>query len=264
MDPLLLLIVSGLLLVLLAAWWRLRKRGSRPAAEDAGRLDTLAAWPPQATRVLTSHERTLLATLMRALPEHLVLAQVPLARFIKVPKRHSYAEWLRRVGYQSVDFVVCDMASHVLAVIELQPTGQELSERARKRQARIARTLEAAGIPLHAWNESALPGVEAARAALLPKAAAVPAPAPESAAGSARATTTAATGPRAGADVPTLSSTVARPEGTRNPFDELDRDSSQDELIEAPPSTWFDDLDSAPAPLQPQPAQRPRAAVTAR
>jgi hypothetical protein len=36
------------------------------------------------------------------------------------------------------------------------------------------------------------------------------------------------------------------------PFDEPQRDSTQDELIEVrepPPSTWFDEFNSGPAPL---------------
>ncbi len=38
-----------------------------------------------------------------------------------------------------------------------------------------------------------------------------------------------------------------------NPFDEMDRDSTHDEfieLLEPPPSTWYDELDSGPTPLK--------------
>ena len=37
-----------------------------------------------------------------------------------------------------------------------------------------------------------------------------------------------------------------------SPFEDADRDSTQDEMIEPlqpPPSTWYDELDSDPAPL---------------
>jgi hypothetical protein len=238
-----LLIALGAILVILLGWWFLRQRGAGGATkssddDNAERLDSVVAWPPQATRVLTTQERTLQATLTRALPDHLVLAQVPLARFIKVPKRHSYAEWLRRLGYQSVDFVVCDAGSHVVAAIELQPTASEMNERARKRLKRISRTLKAAQIPLHVWSEGNLPNAEAVRDAILPK------PAAQFATG-----TDAPQAPVV-RDVPTLS-TAAKPGTVRNPFDDSQRDSSQDELIEAPPSTWFDDLDSGPTPLPP-------------
>ena len=249
-----LLIALAALLVVLLGWWLMRRRSSAPSSsrgdQDDERLDTLAAWPPQATRTLTSQERTLHSTLTRALPDHLILAQVPLARFIKVPKRHSYAEWLRRLGYQSVDFVVCDMGSHVVAAIELQPAGGEANERARKRLKRISRTLRAASIPLHVWSEGNLPTADAAREAILPKPPLAPAATAATAATSASATTTTAPSARAGMNVPTLSS-AARPGTVRSPFDDSQRDSTQDELIEAPPSTWFDDLDSGPTPLPP-------------
>ena len=252
MNPLLIALV--LLLVVLLAWSFLRKRGgsAKPAEEEADRLDTLAAWPPQATRVLTSQERTLHSTLVRALPDHVVLSQVPLSRFLKVPKRHSYAEWLRRLGYQSVDFVVCDMSSQVVAVIELQPTANDLNERARKRLKRIQRTLKAAEIPLLVWSEANLPTADAARAAILP-------PPPAAATTPVDAARPAAATPavRGTSTVPTLSS-AARPGSVRNPFEDTDRDSTQDEHIEAPPSTWFDDLDSGPTPLQQPPAKPKR------
>ncbi len=248
-----LLIALALILVVLFAWWRLRRRSgqARPDEEEDDRLDTIAAWPPQATRVLTTQERTLHSTLVRALPDHMVLAQVPMSRFIKVPKRHSYAEWLRRLGYQSVDFVVCDASSQVVAVVELQPTANDMNERSRKRLKRIQRTLKAAKIPLHVWSEGSLPTADAAREAIVPPPATAPTPADGARPG----------GPppvvRDTSFVPTLS-TVARPSSARNPFEEADRDSTQDELIEAPPSTWFDDLDSSPAPLQRPPAKPKR------
>ena len=252
MNPLLIALV--LLLVVLLAWSFLRKRGGsvKPAEEEADRLDTLAAWPPQPTRVLTSQERTLHSTLVRALPDHVVLSQVPLSRFIKVPKRHSYAEWLRRLGYQSVDFVVCDMSSQVVAVIELQPTANDLNERARKRLKRIQRTLKAAEIPLLVWSEANLPTADAARAAILP-----PPPAAATTPVDAARPAAAAPAVRGTSTVPTLSS-AARPGSVRNPFEDTDRDSTQDEHIEAPPSTWFDDLDSGPTPLQQPPAKPKR------
>ena len=237
------LAIAGLLAagVVLA---RLARRAPAPAiGADQGRLDTIAAWPPQPTRILSTSERIAFITLTRALPGHMVLAQVPLSRFLKVPKRHSHSEWLRRIGNQSVDLVVCDMASQVLAVVELHPAEPSVDERVQKRSWRIARTLEAAGIKLHVWTEGALPSVDLARDAILPKplapgADASPAKPPVE-------PPPAATTPDAGP--------------ASNPFDESDRDASQDELIElsefneTPPSTWFDDLDSGPTPLQKPP-----------
>ena len=236
----------GLVIVLLLAWLWLRQRGgssggstSRKAEKAADRIDTIIGWPPQATRVLSTQERLAFGTLVRALPEYMVLAQVPLSRFINVPKRNSYADWLRRIGYQSVDFVICDMSAQVVAVIELQPSQQ--SERAHKRLTRLGRTLKAAQLPLHVWRENALPSVDVAREALLAR----PVAATEPVKGSAAATAAAMAAATTAAELPAAAA-------ARSPFEDTGRDSTQDEMIELlepPPSTWFDDLDSDPVPL---------------
>jgi hypothetical protein len=231
----------ALLLLALAAlsvlWW-MRRRAALKRREGIGadpdRIDTLVGWPPQATRVLSTVERQVLSTLVRALPEYTILAQVPLSRFLRVPKRHSYADWLRRLGYQCADFIVCDLDSQVLAVVEIQgPTGQA-NDRTRRRLERMARSLKAAKVPLHIWTEGRLPSADAARDAIAPRRPAAPVSAP----------------PAALPSVPTTPP-LLQPAG--NPFENSDRDSGHDERIEPlepPPSTWFDDLDSAPAPLR--------------
>jgi hypothetical protein len=231
--------MSAAAVLLLFVWLLLRRRAGS-TAPPSERLDTLTGWPPQATRVLNSRESIAFAALVHALPEYMVLAQVPLARFLSVPKRNSYADWLRRLGYQCVDFAVCDMAAQVIAVIELQPPGA-ISERARKRAERMARTLKAARIRLLVWPDNALPSADAMRAAILPAPAAL---APATPTVPLAALTAAAP---AAVATPTPAAPAA------NPFAEVDRDSSQDEtieLLEPPPSTWFDEIDSGPAPLR--------------
>jgi hypothetical protein len=229
-------ILSAALIVMLAlAIWFLRRRAVS-AADQADQFDTVADWPPKATRVLTSAECLAYKTLVRALPGHMILAQVPLARFLKVPTRNSYTEWLRRLGSQCADMVVCDMASEVVAVVSVQAPVGETSERARKRHKRMARVLKAARIPLHVWTSNALPSAEVARDLLLP-----PQPA------------TAATGAQARPPV-APAAPAAPPPSRPNPLDEVDRDSSHDERIEGmepQPSTWFDEFNSGPTPLQP-------------
>ena len=232
-------IALGLLAVLLlAVWWWLRRRDTQadlPVSAPSERIDTITGWPPQATRILTTRERVAFGTLVRALPEYMVLAQVPMSRFLNVPKRNSYADWLRRIGYQCVDFAICDMAAQVIAVVELQVEGGQPSERARKRLTRMSRSLQAANIPMLIWRADALPSASAAREAILPK---------SSAAASPFSTPM---------DEPAAPVTRSAASTAINPFDETGRDSTQDEMIELlepPPSTWFDDLDSVPAPLR--------------
>jgi hypothetical protein len=217
-----------LLVVLVAVFWRFRARARTTADIEGGRLDTVAAWSPTATRILTTAEQLAYKTLARALEGYMILAQVPLARFLRVPTRYSYSEWLRRLGNQCADLVVCDMASEVIAVVNVQPPPGEMGERTKKRNKRMARVLKAANIPLHVWTSNALPTVDEARAMLLPR--------------------------------PATDEATARPpaEPTRSrpgPLEPTDDDAARDErdaMLEPPPSTWFDEFNSAPIPLQPK------------
>ncbi len=235
MNPLLL--VALLLLLALGLWWRRRARGavrddgsSRPQRGET--VDTVIGWPPEPTRLLTLPERRAMVMLQHALPEHLVFAQVPLARFIRVPTRHSYTEWMRRIGQVCADLLVCDASSQVIAVIELRrPPGKD-TERTRKRHERMDRVLHKAGIRVLVWNEEALPHPDAVREQVLPQVQhATPAPA---AAAAAPLPAKAAAAPAP----PSFDDTEPQP-------DEVF------ELREPPASTWFDELDSAPAPLDP-------------
>jgi hypothetical protein len=125
------------------------------------------------------------------------------------------------------------MSSQVVAAIDLQSPDPQINERARKRQTRMARTLKAAKIPLLVWFENSLPGTEAAREAVLQQAEPTGAPAVADAA------------------LPAAPAKEAARPGP-NPFADTDRDSAQDERIEVlepPASTWFDELETAPAPL---------------
>jgi len=150
-----------LLLTLLAMRVRGRKQRRRGQLRDA--VDTLAGWPPESVRVLTIAERQAHDLLRRAMPGFLVMAQVPLARFIRVPARNSYNEWLQRVGSLSADLLLCDSGSRVLAVIDVRLTQE--SERGRRRHERMAKVLRAARIPVYVWREGQFPSAAEARSA---------------------------------------------------------------------------------------------------
>jgi hypothetical protein len=152
---------AALLLTLFLVRRRARPT-SRGAARDA--LDTVQDWPPEPARVMTVQERQSYELLRRALPGYMVLAQVPLSRFVRVPTRHSYTEWLQRVGSLSADLLVCDTGSRVLAVIDVRAT--EESSRSRRRHERLARVLRAAGVRVHVWREGQLPSAAEVRTAL--------------------------------------------------------------------------------------------------
>ncbi|MGE5450872.1 MAG: DUF2726 domain-containing protein [Acidobacteriota bacterium] len=277
------LMVAGIFgsLGLGAAWWFRQQamaggqggkaaKGKRRPEES---LDTLAAWEPMATRVLTTAERDAYIVLRKALPEHIILAQVPLARFIKVPTRNSYSEWLRRAGSLCADLVVCDAGSQVIAVVEVrQPVSRE-KERSLRRHNRMDRVLTAARIPVHVWLEDALPGPAIAREAVLGAAASTVTHSKELDTQSARRSAEAAA-VVASMQAPAPAKVVSKPAsatatkpaakvvvpyatGIETSSVDFNLDEwvdpphlMMDERKDPPPSTWFDDMDSAPVPLE--------------
>jgi Protein of unknown function (DUF2726) len=157
-------LAASALLVLGFVVARHRSRQSTKLQSKREALDTVVAWPPEATRVLNVAERQAFDLLRRAMPTCLVLAQVPLSRFIRVPTRHSYSDWLQRVGTINADLLVCDSGSRVLAVIDVRAANE--TPRARRRHERMERVLKAAGIQLHTWREVELPGLSDIRNSL--------------------------------------------------------------------------------------------------
>ena len=156
-------------LALLITYVLMRRRPSKSRARGTTRndqLDTVADWPPEAARVMTTPERKAYEITRRALPQQMVLSQVPLSRFLRVPTRHSYSQWVSRVGCLNADLVVCDQGSRVLAVIDIRPAQQ--SSRARQRHERMTRVLRAAHVNVLTWSEAALPSVAEVRTQMAP------------------------------------------------------------------------------------------------
>jgi hypothetical protein len=240
----LMLVVGVLLLgiVVLVLWRRGRAvAGSDDAAGGGKRsleeLDTVAAWPPEVTRLLTSGERSAHEVLSKALPECMLFAQVPLARFVKVPRRHSYAEWLTRVGHLCADLVICDRSTLVIGVVLL--TSMRSSDRAERRRTRMTRVLKASGVKVFVWREEALPAPDVARDQITQRLGDLDEAAAKKADDAERRS---AARPAPGS--------IPVPEVVTLPVDDEPR-------REPPPSTWFDDLDSGRMPLESE--QRGRA-----
>lgn len=142
---------------------RRRQRGA-PRTPRQEALDTVADWPPEAARVLGVHERQAYDLLRRAAPGFMVLAQVPLSRFVRVPTRHSYSDWMQRAGQLNADLLVCDAGSRVLTVIDIRSPDE--TARSRRRHERLARVLKAAGVQVQVWREGALPSASDVRSTL--------------------------------------------------------------------------------------------------
>ncbi|MDP2004633.1 MAG: DUF2726 domain-containing protein [Rubrivivax sp.] len=219
-----------LLLSLLYVRWMQRRNAGRSAARDA--LDTVGSWPPEAARVLTISERQAYDLLRRAMPGFLVLAQVPLSRFIRVPSRHSYTDWLQRVGSLSADLLFCDAGSRVLAVIDIR-VAQE-SDRARRRHERMTRVLRKAGVHVLTWREDDLPTTAEVRHAMT-------AIVGGSAAAAAAAAATRANTSRPMPLIPVAEISEILADGDRAAFE------AEDPSMEPVPSAFFEELEVAEA-----------------
>jgi hypothetical protein len=142
-------------------WWALRHASHKEPAEPL----TLA-WSPRSDQALSKAEVATYFRLREALPQHIILAQVQLSRFLKVSTRLSYSGWMRRVGARCVDFVVCDAAGMVVAVIELEPEpiGGTMGPNAARRKHKV---LKAAEIPVMYWDAAHLPTAAQIRAMMM-------------------------------------------------------------------------------------------------
>lgn len=118
--------------------------------------DENAVWPFYPKKPLSNPEQVLYFRLTNALPEHIVLAQVQLSRFLGVKKGNNYQSWLNRINRMSADFVVCNKDSSILAVIELDD-GSHNSDKRREADAKKDKALASAGIKLYRWNVKVIP-----------------------------------------------------------------------------------------------------------
>jgi Protein of unknown function (DUF2726) len=233
------LLISLAILAAVIFWYVRIRPGQASDANESEHVDTVIGWQPRATRLMTAAEQQAYNTLREALPEYMVLSQVPLSRFIKVGTRYSYAEWLRRVGNQCADLVVCNRSSKVLAVVEIRSKTADTHPRVAKRNERKARSLKAAGVAVHTWAEEGLPSAAKVRALLWSSSDAT-----TELTGLAPAVTAAANV----VQLPTIKTTQAAV--VRHDDDAVVVDDAT-EFNDAPPTTWFDDVDSSPMPLAP-------------
>ena len=144
-----LLFVLFLLAAAVLGFLFLKKRGL-PQGGSPG------TWPFYVKRPLTQPEQVLYHRLVKALPEHIVLAQVQVSRVLGVKKGSNFNEWNNRINRLSYDFVVCAKDSTVLAAIELDDKSHESSRRTNADEKKNKATADA-GLRLIRWNVKALP-----------------------------------------------------------------------------------------------------------
>jgi hypothetical protein len=162
LKSLLFLLLLLVLAVVVAAL--LRKRGSLSAG-PAG------PWPFHVRKLLSVPEQVLYHRLVKALPEHIVLAQVQVSHVLGVKKGFNFHEWNNRINRLSYDFVVCAKDASVVAAIELDDRSHETAARA-ETDLKKERATSAAGLRLIRWHVKSLPEHDIIRAAFAPRAAA--------------------------------------------------------------------------------------------
>jgi len=122
-------------------------------------------WPFYIKKPLTQPEQVLYHRLVKALPDHIVLAQVQVSRVLGVKKGSNFNEWNNRINRLSYDFVVCGKDSTVLVAIELDDKTHESSRRSATDEKKNKATADA-GLRLIRWNVKALPDEAAIQAQL--------------------------------------------------------------------------------------------------
>lgn len=123
-------------------------------------------WPFYVRKPLSQPEQVLYFRLVRALPDHIVLAQVQVSRVLGVKNGHNFHSWNNRVNRLSYDFVVCTKDSTVVAVIELDDKTHDGARRAAT-DAKKDKATKDAGLRIVRWHVKSLPDEEAIKQVLL-------------------------------------------------------------------------------------------------
>jgi hypothetical protein len=170
-DPLPLAGVAIACLALTLAALSLRRRLRRPSGKAAARpparpegRELVSRYQPSAVRVLSQSERQAFDLVRTALPGHLVMAQVPLVRYLRVQDKRVEEDWLRGLSMLSADILVCDSHSRPVLAVDILPP--KLGPRAQERHDRMRQLLEGVGVRVLIWQEGRMPAAEQAHAQL--------------------------------------------------------------------------------------------------
>lgn len=133
------------------------------------RADTVVPdepWPFYAKKPMTNAEQVLYFRLEEALPDHLILAQVQLSRFLGVAKGNNFHAWNNRINRMSADFVVCKKDGSVQVVIELDDHSHHNEER-KNADTKKNKALAAANLPMIRWQVTDMPDIATIQKAVL-------------------------------------------------------------------------------------------------
>lgn len=119
-------------------------------------------WPFIAKKPLTPPEQALYFRLIDALPQQIVLAQVPMTSFLRVRRGQTWSEWHSRISQKSVDYLICERDFSIVMAIELDDASHDSPARVHA-DATKSRALTSAGVTLVRWRTTAMPDVAAIR-----------------------------------------------------------------------------------------------------
>ena len=133
------------------------------------RVDDLPAqWPLQPRPVFNPAERRLYQLLREALPNHVVLAKLPLVRVCQPsnvePEQVRY--WFRLLGAIHINFALCDPLGRVLAAVDLVPSRGAPTARAQRIKSAV---LQACGVRYMTCAAESLPTLAQIRALMPPQ-----------------------------------------------------------------------------------------------
>jgi hypothetical protein len=113
-------------------------------------------FPFYSKKPLSPPEQILYHRLVSALPGYIVLAQVQLSRVLGVKPGHNVQSWNNRINRMSLDFLICQKDSSIVAAIELDDRSHNLESR-KEQDIKKNGALAAAGVRLIRWQVNALP-----------------------------------------------------------------------------------------------------------
>jgi hypothetical protein len=131
----------------------------------SGSGSTSGPWPFSLRKPLTEPEQILYFRLCKALPDHMVLAQVGMTRFLGVRRGHDTRAWNNRINRMSIDFLICNKDASVVAAIELDDPSHQRLDRVTTDEKKD-KALRAAGVRLLRWDVGTMPDESAIRLAI--------------------------------------------------------------------------------------------------
>lgn len=155
-----LLVAALIALVFAAAVVAAKKRRRQRSSERIS-----GPWPLQVRRrLLSQSELALFHRLAQSLPEHIVLARVHLPQALEFWPGGRTQALFNRISQLSVDFLVVDADTSIVAAIELDDGAHGRRPWA---DARKTHALRSAGLPLIRWSSLSRANTAAIRAAVL-------------------------------------------------------------------------------------------------